>query len=65
MLIVGTAGWIAPIEITVLPTLIAVVISFAATLAVVPSKSGELGRKNGLVLTLLYIFFISALLIAQ
>jgi len=65
MLIVGTAGWISPIEISVLPTLIAVLVSLAATLAVIPSKSGELGRKSGLVLTLLYVFFVSALLIAQ
>lgn len=62
MLIVGTAGWISPIEISMQSALVAIICSFVATLVMIPSRRHQLGRQRGIALIGLYGVFVIALL---
>lgn len=65
MLIIGLAGWISPIQVTLVPTVIAVVVAFIATLIVIPSRANVLGKPRGLILASLYVLFVIGLLVSQ
>ena len=65
MLIVGTAGWISPIDTSLAPIVVAVLVSVLATLLLVPNRRQKLGRPQGVSLIALYVIFVVALLLIQ
>lgn len=65
LLIVGVAGWIKPIEVDFVPTLVAITAAFCATVVSIPSRQGSLSRIRGASLLFLYFGFVCNMLVFQ
>lgn len=65
LLIVGVAGWISPINVDINFTMIAVLVSLAATMVVIPNRRGSVTRGKGFSLLALYALFVLLLFVVQ
>ena len=64
LLIVGVASGIQPIDVDLVPTLIALSIALIATVVVIPSRRSKLHRAHGAFLFCIYLLFVALLLVS-